>query len=93
MAGAVLPETVGLEDSECLYRVDERGQILLGEEFAGRYFRKEIDQEQRMILVSYDAVPEREVWLHQNPAAMSSLGEGIRQIENGEGIRGYSFLT
>jgi len=66
---------------------------LLGEEFAGRYFRKEIDQEQRIILVSHDAVPDREVWLLHNPDVMSSLDEGMRQLENGEGVRGYSFLT
>ncbi len=66
-----------------LKTIDEKGRVTVGREFAGRTVRVERDDD-RLILVFYRAVPDREAWLWENEAAKDMVDRGLRQAQQGD---------
>ena len=76
-----------------IVRPDAKGRISLGvlpSEISG--FKLTTDKNGRYILEPLSEIPAREMWLHKNPEAMTSLNRGLKEL--GEGKKGtkMSFL-
>lgn len=70
-----------------LKTVDSSGRISLGRSKAGALYDAVYEADGRVILTPMVAIPERELWLHQNPEAVASLDRGLAQAANGETTR------
>lgn len=58
---------------------DSKGRITLGEKFANRtVIVEEIDDTEVRVTLAR-VVPEREVWLYENPKALASVRRGLAQ--------------
>ena len=58
---------------------DNKGRVTLGERFANRtVIIEEVDETEVRITMAR-VIPERELWLHQNPKAKSTVLKGIKQ--------------
>jgi hypothetical protein len=62
---------------------DGKGRILLGNEFKGRVFLIQ-QQDDALILRPAVVLPEREAWLYRNEAALKSVNQGLEQARMGE---------
>ncbi len=63
---------------------DSKGRIALGPQFANKTFIiKEVDATEFRIIAA-SVIPERELWLHKNEAAMASVQRGLQQAAQGE---------
>jgi hypothetical protein len=70
--------------SVSIQRADGNGRIRLGAKFANtKVVVVKIGKAEVRILVVAD-IPERELWLYENPQAISSLLRGLEQARNGE---------
>lgn len=65
-------------------RVDGKGRLALGKEFAGRLVIIKELHAGTVQITRAEAVPEDEAWLHRNPAALRAVREGIEQARVGE---------
>ncbi|HEV2970155.1 MAG TPA: hypothetical protein VGY55_09205 [Pirellulales bacterium] len=60
---------------------DDKGRIALGPRFANKtVIIEEIDATEVRVIVAA-VVPERELWLHQNPRAKASVQRGLAQAK------------
>ncbi|MFH0825219.1 MAG: hypothetical protein V2B18_20910 [Pseudomonadota bacterium] len=64
-------------------KVDSRGRFNLGKEFANRtiFFEKTGETEFKLELAA--VIPERELWLYNNPEARALLEIGLEQAKEG----------
>jgi hypothetical protein len=62
--------------------LDGKGRLALGAKFANRFVIVDESDETRIIITPAQVVPEHEVWLYKNDAAMKSLVTGIQQTMN-----------
>ncbi|MGO8880273.1 MAG: hypothetical protein ACLPVO_07280 [Desulfomonilaceae bacterium] len=62
--------------------VDSRGRINLGKEFANKTFIFEKIGETEIRLELAAVVPERELWLYENPEAKALLEIGLEQSKS-----------
>jgi len=58
---------------------DAKGRIALGPEFANRTVIIEQIDETELRVIAAAVVPERELWLHRNQEAKSSVHRGLEQ--------------
>jgi hypothetical protein len=58
-----------------IQQVDVKGRLTLSKAFAG----KTVIVEGRGNELVVRLIPEREVWLHENPAALASVRRGLQQ--------------
>lgn len=75
-------------------RPDSKGRITLGNLAAGASsFKAYRDTKGRIILEPQVEVPAAEVWLWQNPAAMKSVQQGLKDSGEGKLVKRDSFAS
>lgn len=60
---------------------DNKGRIALGAEFANKTFIIEKIDGTEMRIIEAAVIPQRELWLHKNQAAMESVQRGLEQAK------------
>lgn len=65
---------------------DSKGRINFGARFANRTFIIEEVDATEVRIIAAQVIPEREMWLHKNEAAMASVQRGLQQLANGETV-------
>ena len=95
LGGAQIPELGGREEyltmsltekrtvSKTVY-ADARGRITLGSKAGKKDYRITETPQGEIVLTPVVQIPERELWLWQNPAALAALREGMAQAAAGE---------
>jgi hypothetical protein len=64
--------------------VDSKGRVSLGNRFANRtVIIEEVDPTEIRVTLA-QVIPQREVWLHKNLKAKSSVFRGLTQAKNGK---------
>jgi hypothetical protein len=64
--------------------LDSKGRLALGAEMAGRTVIVQVLDNQDILITPAAVIPEREMWLFRNEAALSSLMTGLEQARRGE---------
>ena len=72
--------------SQRIRTIDLRGRLTLGKSEAGRTVMVE-DTDDRFSVRYCRAVPERELWLYANDAALSLVTQGQQEIASGKALR------
>lgn len=81
-----------ISESRKTLRPDSKGRITLGSLAAGASsFKAYRDAQGRIILEPQVEVPAAEAWLWQNPAAMKSVQEGLKDSAEGRLVQRGSF--
>lgn len=81
-----------ISESQKTLRPDSKGRITLGNLAAGASsFKAYRDAQGRIILEPQIEVPAAEAWLWQNPAAMQSVQEGLKDSAEGRIVQRGSF--
>ena len=62
---------------------DAKGRVTLGGHFANRAVIVEHRSEDEVIVRLARVIPEREVWLYENPKALASVRRGLDQARKG----------
>lgn len=75
-----------------LLETDGKGRLTLGAKYAHLRFIVE-DKDGDIILKKIAVVPEKELWLYQNPKAYASVKRGLEQAKKGELQSSPSILT
>ena len=63
---------------------DSRGRLSIGAIAKGRSYRVQVNDAGQILLDPVVAIPERELWLHRNPEAITSIQRGLQQAAAGE---------
>jgi hypothetical protein len=63
---------------------DSRGRLSIGAVVKGKRYRVMVNDAGQILLDPVVAIPERELWLWQNPEAIASVQQGIQQAEAGD---------
>jgi hypothetical protein len=63
---------------------DSRGRLSIGAAAKGKSYRVMVNNDGQILLDPVVAIPERELWLWQNPEVIASVQCGIQQASNGE---------
>ena len=62
---------------------DSKGRVTLGAHFANRAVIIEHRSDDEVIVRLARVIPEREVWLYENPKALASVRRGLDQARKG----------
>ena len=62
---------------------DSKGRVTLGGHFANRPVIVEHRSDDEVIVRLARVIPEREVWLYENPKALASVRRGLDQARKG----------
>jgi hypothetical protein len=79
-------------------KVDAKGRLVITE-LAGELVQVEALNEDEFIVRRMKAIPAREVWLHQNPAAMEMVQKGLHDLNQRQLVadptegKDYNWLT
>lgn len=63
---------------------DSRGRVTLGQLAQGKNYRILVNEAGQILLDPVVSIPERELWLWQNPEAISAVQRGIQQSAAGD---------
>lgn len=63
---------------------DSRGRLSIGAAAKGKSYRVMVNEIGQILLDPVVTIPERELWLWQNPEAIASVQKGIQQAAEGE---------
>ncbi|NJK30565.1 MAG: hypothetical protein HC851_22915 [Acaryochloris sp. RU_4_1] len=63
---------------------DSRGRLSIGAVTKGKNYRVMVNEAGQILLDPVVAIPERELWLWQNPEAIASVQRGIEQAARGD---------
>lgn len=63
-------------------QTDTKGRVVLGKAFANKHVIVRIEGPVAHVELA-KVVPEREAWLHENPEAMRTVREGLKQASEG----------
>ncbi len=69
---------------DAVRKVDSRGRLLLGEEFAGSMVIVEKNPHGDLVVKRAAVVPAREKWLHENSTAMDLVQAGLDAAVKGQ---------
>ena len=64
-------------------QADERGRISIGTQCSNRHYRILMNTSGELLLVPMVAIPERELWVFQNPSVHESLEWGFTEACTG----------
>ena len=78
MAGQAFETVKGIVEA------DNRGRLSIGAVAKGKSYRVMVNDDGQILLDPVVAIPERELWLWQNPEAISSVQRGIQQAGEGQ---------
>lgn len=62
---------------------DSKGRVTLGGHFANRAVIVEHRSDDEVVIRLARVIPEREVWLYENPKALASVRRGLDQARKG----------
>ncbi len=65
-------------------KIDSKGRVLLGSEYAGSIVLLEQAANGDIIIHPAAVVPMNEAWLHNNPKAAASVARGLKQAAEGK---------
>lgn len=65
-------------------RPDNRGRLTLGQVARAKSYRVMVNDAGQILLSPVVSIPERELWLWQNPDALASVQRGIQHLAAGE---------
>lgn len=65
-------------------QTDNRGRLTIGQEAKAKKYRVLVNDMGQILLDPVISIPERELWLWQNPAACGSLERGLQQAASRE---------
>lgn len=68
-----------------LIRADSRGRLTLGHVVKAKSYRVMVNYAGQILLDPVVSIPEKELWLWQNPDALASVQRGIEQSAAGNG--------
>ena len=68
-------------------QTDSKGRLNLGAAFASQLFLVDEPEPGEFILKKASVIPERELWIHQNPEAKKQVLEGLHQAKSGKLIK------
>lgn len=68
-------------------QTDSKGRLNLGAAFASQLFLVEEAEPGEFILRKASVIPERELWIHENPEAKKQVLEGLQQAKTGNLIK------
>ncbi|NJM68694.1 MAG: hypothetical protein HC851_25045, partial [Acaryochloris sp. RU_4_1] len=60
------------------------GDLSIGAVTKGKNYRVMVNEAGQILLDPVVAIPERELWLWQNPEAIASVQRGIQQVAEGD---------
>jgi hypothetical protein len=85
LAHAGVPaDSLGMaKPSTQIRNTDSKGRLTLGDAFANRTVLVE-QRGDEIVLRLARVIPEREVWLYDNPAALASVRRGLKQARKGQ---------
>lgn len=63
---------------------DAKGRVALGGHFANRAVIVEHKSDDEVVIRLARVIPEREVWLYENPKALASVRRGLDQARKGK---------
>lgn len=63
---------------------DSKGRVTLGGHFANRDVIVEHRSDDEVVVRLARVIPEREVWLYENPKALASVRRGLDQARKGK---------
>ncbi len=66
--------------------VDTSGRISIGKARAGSLYDVAFEADGRVVLTPMVAIPERELWLHKNPAVKAMVETGLAEMSRGETV-------
>lgn len=64
---------------------DSRGRVNIGVATKDKSYRVLQNAEGEILMIPVVSVPERELWLYQNPEALAAVKQGISEAESGLG--------
>ena len=64
-------------------RTDSRGRLTLGQAVKAKSYRVMVNDAGQILLDPVVSIPQRELWLWQNPDALASVQKGIQQSAAG----------
>lgn len=64
-------------------KADEKGRVMLGREFSGKRFRISRSPTGEPLLTALVVIPERDMWLYQNPEALAAFHQGLANAAAG----------
>ena len=65
-------------------RTDDRGRITIGTEAKGKTYQVLVNDLGQILLEPVITIPERERWLFENPEALASVKQGLKESAAGE---------
>jgi hypothetical protein len=74
----------GFQMLKDIVQPDSRGRLSIGAAAKGKSYRVMVNDAGQILLDPVVAIPERELWLWQNPEAIASVQRGIQQAAEGE---------
>jgi hypothetical protein len=63
---------------------DSKGRVALGPQVANRLVSVDKVTESKYVITLVKAIPEDEAWLYENPKALASVRNGLRQAREGK---------
>ena len=66
-------------------RTDDRGRITIGNEAKGKTYQVLVNDLGQILLEPVITIPERERWLFENPEALASVKQGLKESAEGKG--------
>lgn len=72
-------------------KIDSKGRLLLGEEFAGTTVLVEKLETGEYIIKPAVIIPAKEKWLFDNPEALSLVMTGLKEAKEGKFVKSPSF--
>jgi len=63
---------------------DSRGRVTLGQLARGKNYRLLVNKAGQLLLDPVVSIPEQELWLWQNPEAITAVQQGIQQSGVGD---------
>lgn len=73
-------------------KVDAKGRVTLGQEFANSIVLVERHDE-KVIIRRGQVVPAREAWVHRSPATSKSLSRALADASAGRAVKGPSLKS
>lgn len=65
-------------------RTDDRGRITIGNEAKGKTYQVLVNDLGQILLEPVITIPERERWLFENPEALASVKQGLKESAEGK---------
>lgn len=79
----VVQRNTSFEEIKESVRADEKGRVILGRDFSGKNFRVSKSADGEILLTPLATIPERDLWLYQDPQALAIFRNGLAAAAEG----------